>query len=893
MPTTSSSSAERIKVDHPHPTAAATPEVESAAVPDARLSDEIGKGKILDTIPVVLSTDIIHLLSEQLYTSPLKAIEELVANAYDADADYCRVALFLQERNVAVKVLNTGSDGEIAETGDGANGATSPNAGSSLPGVDGLIAVFDNGTGMTKGALRDLWSVGNSPKKGVVGPTPQHGRMPIGKFGIGKLATYAVANRITYLTASSEGIHHVICDFTKFGSSSNAGNEPVELAVREVDDMATLLKLPAFAKVLDRLGLSSTDLPTAAGATWTLCLLDHLKPKARELQIGRLGWVLQTAMPLQLDFQVFLDGAEQKSSKEKQDIALQFTAGELEKSRIDALNKKFKMNLSSTGAGLVEPEHFPSGISGDVIVTWDSLKGKSDRYSRSFGFFIRVRGRLINLDDPLFHNPPHSFRTFNRFRADLEIDDLHEDLTAPREGVGVGVKRDLAVAITHEIGLQSRDKFERLEKARANQKQTPESTRVYVAEHLVERPMADALTIHGQNAGGDVEATWMYVDDVPEASLQKVVGQLYEKRTRYNFNRSALGETSPLTKFNPQDSTFTVNSDHELVQAFDDDPRARELIDLIAAAEVMLEVYLVENDITPFAIGEILNRRDLLLRSLATDRVYSRPTIAAMLRGNIDNDIQLELALIAAARALGFQVKHVAGAGEPDGIARFLDSAMKETKLTLEAKSSTGTPSLSAIDFAGLQEHMVTEDAKGCLVLAPSYPAFLDDGSATANRATNLGLSCWTVEQLARVVERGEDLEISASQIASIVMTKFAPLDVEAAINALLDTSTDMTAIYRGVMRTFRNMFAKKSLPGTTKRVSSVAAIMSQEPEFADLTEEDVAKAISTLANHSKGAIIMRKDIILFHADFDEVVRRVSSLTGDLGDPRSLGTFKN
>jgi len=870
-----------------------TPEsdLENAAaelLPDSGLSDEIGKGEVVDRIPVRLSTEIIHLLSEQLYTSPLKAIEELVANAFDADADICRIALFLQERKG--KAAAAASEGTPASAT-----ATAPPASATETeeiGVDGLIAVFDDGTGMTRSALKDLWSVGDSPKKGVVTPTAKHGRLPIGKFGIGKLATYAVATRITYLTASSEGIHHVVCDFSKFSADQNDGNAPVDLEVRKVDDLPALLELPAFKRVLERLGIAAADLP-ATGRTWTLCLLDDLKPKARDLQVGRLGWVLQTAMPLRLDFKVYLNRDEQKSSKEKQDIAVSFTPGGLEKGRIDTLNKKYGIALAADGAGLIEPTYFPSGIKGEVIVTWDSLKGKSDRFSRSFGFFIRVRGRLVNLDDPLFHNPPHSFTTFNRFRADLEIDDLHEVLTAPREGVGVGDKRDLAVAITHEIALQARDLFQREQKKRDDQKLTPESTRIYVAEHLVERPMADALTIHGQDAGGDVDNTWMYVEEVPDASMQRVVGQLYEKRTRYTFNRSALGETAPLTRFNPEESTFAVNTDHELVQAFDDDPRARELIDLIAAAEVMLEVYLVETDVSPFAIGEILSRRDLLLRSLATDRIFSRPTIAAMLRGSKDDAIQLELALIAAARALGFQVKHVAGAKQPDGIARFLDSSMTETKITLEAKSSQGTPSLSAIDFGGLQEHMATEDAKGCLLLAPSYPAQLDDGSSTALRASNLKISCWTVDQLAQLVERGEDLEITAAKIAGIVRSKFAPVEVQAAVDEILNGSTDMTALYKAVMRTLADMFANKKLPGTVRKISAVAGIISTQAGFEAVTEDEVGRAINNLANHSRGGMVVRKDVILFHTDFEEVVRLVASLTGDLGDPRSLGTFKH
>ena len=44
-----------------------------------------------DPLPVSLSPELIGLLSEQLYRSPSKAIEELVVNGFDAEAGEARV----------------------------------------------------------------------------------------------------------------------------------------------------------------------------------------------------------------------------------------------------------------------------------------------------------------------------------------------------------------------------------------------------------------------------------------------------------------------------------------------------------------------------------------------------------------------------------------------------------------------------------------------------------------------------------------------------------------------------------------------------------------------------------------------------------------------------------
>src|SRR5690242_1776821 len=73
---------------------------------------------------VVLSSELISLLSAQLYQSPIKAVEELVVNSYDADADNCwvRIAGF-------------------------------------------RILVIDDGVGMSQSGIQDLWHVGHSTKR--------------------------------------------------------------------------------------------------------------------------------------------------------------------------------------------------------------------------------------------------------------------------------------------------------------------------------------------------------------------------------------------------------------------------------------------------------------------------------------------------------------------------------------------------------------------------------------------------------------------------------------------------------------------------------------------------------------------------------------------------------
>ena len=114
-------------------------------------------GNEIEEIPVAISYDIIRLFSEGLYKSPHKAIEELVSNGYDAGANRVHVLL-----------------------PDPEDGSTTPSP----------LWVVDDGHGMDVNGFHQLWRVADSAKAVAA---PSGGRLPIGQFGIGKLAAYVLA----------------------------------------------------------------------------------------------------------------------------------------------------------------------------------------------------------------------------------------------------------------------------------------------------------------------------------------------------------------------------------------------------------------------------------------------------------------------------------------------------------------------------------------------------------------------------------------------------------------------------------------------------------------------------------------------------------------------------
>ena len=148
------------------------------------------------TIPVELGTRFLEHFSEQLYSSPQKAFEELVSNGWDAGADY-----------VDIRIPSNLAD---------------PNA---------SLCVLDNGASMDEEGLRKLWHIAFSPKKDK---PVQYGRQVIGKFGIGKLATYVLANKLTYICKFTDGkIRRVTMNYGDIDKKKVANNENSERLISD------------------------------------------------------------------------------------------------------------------------------------------------------------------------------------------------------------------------------------------------------------------------------------------------------------------------------------------------------------------------------------------------------------------------------------------------------------------------------------------------------------------------------------------------------------------------------------------------------------------------------------------------------------------------------------
>lgn len=139
-------------------------------------------GSVVDHVAVSIGPRFLNLFSEHMYSSPNKAFEELVSNSWDAGAE----------------VVYIGMPRDPAMEGS-------------------AIWILDNGESMDVQGFRDLWSVATSKKRQQ---PARNGRPQIGKFGIGKLATYVLTNDLTYVCRASDGeIRAITMDFRRIDAA--------------------------------------------------------------------------------------------------------------------------------------------------------------------------------------------------------------------------------------------------------------------------------------------------------------------------------------------------------------------------------------------------------------------------------------------------------------------------------------------------------------------------------------------------------------------------------------------------------------------------------------------------------------------------------------------------
>lgn len=662
---------EELTPDEEAPPAAADGEDGPAELPEAT-----AVGRKRGEVELEIDYAIVRHFSEHLYGSPSKAIEELVANGFDAMAS--KTYIYVPGQLVLDKV-----------------------------------AVWDDGESMDEAGIQAMWKIARSPKQAEGARTRTEGgreRQVIGKFGIGKLASYAVGERISHLCKRGGeyllvGIDYreVQADLGGQGDSGN-GSEPSaevsEDAAEAPDSQAANENGhdPIYRSDIRELTedeakeWAAAVVPESVHAwslfdkpTFTLAVIDRLRDDVK-LPPGRLRWVLGNAMPLRPDFQVEVDDKEVaprlgkgatvswtlKDDKVKDALEIAWTQA---KEKGDVSGDIAFGAVRQDADGEEQPAvKLPAVgvVSADLNLFSDSLQRENEsKDERSYGFFVMVRDRLLNTEDAELYLAPPSFGTFYRMQAVIRADGLDADLLADR-----GRLRDSARVAELTVLQRALYRAARGEIERQDERQEEAEAAYHLLPTRDRRLFREPLT-----------ALLMRIDNGP--SIEEFT---FDTPT---LDRQELPEEEPLSVIALDGSGFQINTAHPFFKTLRAEmgkgPKAERAIrafELLAVSERLLEGHLYDIGMSREQVQSVLAWRDDLLRQLAV-RFRNSPddVIAAVYTESHKGKTKFEIALAKLFQLMGFVATRRGGSGEEDVLV-VGPTGPSETRFIVDAKSS-------------------------------------------------------------------------------------------------------------------------------------------------------------------------------------------------------------
>ncbi len=812
----------------------------------------ISAGKQVDNIDVRLSYRIVELFSEGLYASPNKAIEELVVNSFDAGAHRVQVLLSSNMHN-----------------------------------QDATIAVIDDGEGMDAKGLKQHWLIGLSNKRSAA-RAAKKGRQQIGKFGIGKLATYVLAERLTHISKRGGKYYATSMDYGSIDKRVDKEVEPkvaLKIPLRQPTEAEVMEILEPWTKTPAFKASGMALFGKGASKSWTVSIMSSLKGKVHEIRMGHLEWVLRTAMPLRPDFEVWLNAEKLSPSKEGKGLLKKWVLGkdltklprpaakDLDISEDAAIDKKGERRFGFDVPGL-------GRVTGYVEAYKDLLTGKSNELGRSYGFFVYVYDRLVNVDDGHFGISPDELRhgTFGRFRAVVHMDGLDVNLRANRETLKEDPQLETARNILRGIFNAVRPTIEGHVEG--------EEPGAQLARNLAASPgslsrmpiveLARAV-VEGKNTTRNLIVP-KNLDDKERESFIKRLEERASKPEEFIMGLTIDYDGSAeegIAKYDTSNGVLRINAWHPFVATFYDEFSGKgsgQPLQLFAMAEVLVESHLHSLGVRPDQVDDLLTARDRLLRHLANDSGReSAFSIAASLREARNNPDALEDRVCAAFRSLGFEVTPLGKKSKPDGVAMANLAANEEGVLgaysvSLEAKSTVADGKKVAngtIKISSVARHRDEYKCHHAIVVGPAFSTSQGENSAVAKEiekdrlaAEKLGesktITLMTIDDLAKLVALRPIKQLGLRELRGLFDCKL-PEDASAWVKALEKRSVARPP-YRIIIQTIESLQKKRS-----KMAVKYSALLNElshaSPPIEYDTEEQLIEQCKALAQMASGTM--------------------------------------
>lgn len=809
-------------------------------------------GENVGSVQVRIGPQFLNLFSEHLYSSPNKAFEELVSNSWDAGA-----------RRVYINIPENLADDDAA------------------------IWVLDDGSSMDIGGFEALWSVATSSKRVSEGV---NARRPIGKFGVGKLATYLLAHELTYVCKASDGvIRAVTMDYRRIDDQEKGALhiEPLPLDVRAIapaEIPALLATVPGGVRIKELIeaGIPGPDLdpgfedefggsdspPPENSGTWTLAVLTALKDPGKKLSAGWVRRLLRTSLPLGRTISILFNDELLASAKSKVDVVNEWVLG-------PGLN----LGPLSVGNGpLIQVEErsapYPhllvegiGEISGRVRLYADRISGgKSDEIELSNGFFVNIRGRVLKPEDPYFGLDNLSHSVWARFRATVRADALDGKLSVNREGISDSNDLRIFRALLMRLFNRARSDYD----ARTADS-WPDIGGVLTEKWGVVpfEPLKRVVT-------DSLNSAMELPDFVRVASTSNVAaaGEAWSKATSGSLGEMItdvvvveLGADQKLAHYDLETRTVIVNKSHPFALEHQETGQQLRVLRDSALVELLTDAFMADIGLTTDQLTEIRDYKDRAYRLVAQVRRRSAAQIAALLIGATGHAKGFERIIGDALEYIGFSVIRLGQSGEPEGIATAIVSpGSGDTKVAYkfnyDAKSSEkGKVKTHNVGVAGLARHRADHKADHTLVVAPAFEEGALEDECKAN-----GVTPMEANDLARLVL----MTVGFGPINLVEFRKVldlrAPRDVTLWVDALIETQKATKHLSLGILVQALTVIADDN-PDRPDMIHCVLIAEKCRELLGDNqfpTRTDVAAAIRGLALMAPNVIsIQGQDVML------------------------------
>jgi hypothetical protein len=828
-------------------------------------------GRRTGDIDVQLSYRIIELFSEGLYSSPNKAIEELVANSFDAGAR--RVQLLLS---------------------------------ADLHAQDATIVVIDDGEGMDASGLKQHWLIGISNKRKLA--TLPSGRQQIGRFGIGKLATYVLAKRLSHITKRKGKYYSTSMDFGAIDKRVDREIEPktpIKIPLRELTEQQAKEALTRWIGTAAYKKSGQILFGRGAPHSWTVAILSSLKPKVHEIKPGMLEWLLRTAMPLRPDFSISLNQKKLVPSKQGKGLVQTWVLGKdlvkiptpapksITTSEDKSLDKNsdYRFGLDVPGLGRV---------TGYAEAYQDLLTGKSDELGRSYGFFVYVRDRLLNVADGHFGIDPNDLRhgTFGRFRLVIRMDGLDDLLRSNREGVSEGPMLETARNLLFGIFNAVRPTIDALDQ--------DEAPGAKLARKLASSPGSlsrePIVQLARAVAEGKIKSRYLLVPAFSNSKERNEYLAQLEKRAvdaeQFVSGLSIDDSAAPdggIAQFDTATGRLLINGWHPFVTTFRDEfenKKARQPLEVLAMAEVLSEAHLFTLGVEEEVIDDYLSMRDQLLRDFANESGRRSPfAVARKLLEARNNPNALEVGVCDAFTSLGFEARRIGGSKKPDGTALAILPADNRGRprqyfVSLEAKSKekdTGKVAAGTVNTAKIIRHRDNEGCQHALVVGRAFPtkgeaALVQEIDADRARTEKLGdrktITLIHIEDLARLVRLRPLKQLGLLQLRELFECR-TPEECRAWIDGV-ETKKVTPPPYARIVKTIEAMH-KDNARAPVKYAGLRVELTHLKPAIVYQTDIDLREVCKALAQMSENTMFARGDAVELDQSAQNVIAAIDA----------------